>query len=337
MVKNTNRNNKTLLDSNLKALVEKGKQRGFLTYEEMNDELPDENLSPDRLDNLLMTLDDLGIDLIDEADIDSREGRGDENSAADVDEQDGQIEQALVTESSRRIDDPVRMYLTQMGEIPLLTRDEEIALAKKIELTRMAFRRKVLENDLSMDNAVTILEQVEAGNLPFDRTMRISTANHMAKISVTRRIPENLRTVHRIMKLNQQGWQKFHQETDPEVCRQVKQTMTRRRRHAARISSTTGSATTDVLDSSANRNSASDVTYHRRRRSSSYRRNVTIDSAKKSIDSTFLRSAIQATDSTATGWTANTAAANHAPATPKRRSNRQMTTTDRACNRMLAT
>ena len=58
-------------------------------------------------------------------------------------------------------DDPVRMYLTQMGEIPLLTRDEEIRLAKKIELTRMAFRRKVLESDYCLQSAVDILAQVE--------------------------------------------------------------------------------------------------------------------------------------------------------------------------------
>ena len=50
----------------------------------------------------------------------------------------------------RRIDDPVRMYLTQMGEIPLLSRNEEISLAKKIEVTRKRFRRKVLECDYAL-------------------------------------------------------------------------------------------------------------------------------------------------------------------------------------------
>jgi RNA polymerase primary sigma factor len=57
----------------LKTLVDRGKKRGFITYEEMNDELPDDNISPDRLDSLLMTLDDLGVDLIDEADAEKRE------------------------------------------------------------------------------------------------------------------------------------------------------------------------------------------------------------------------------------------------------------------------
>ena len=57
-----------LTESSLKILLEKGKRRGFLTYEEMNDELPEESFTPDRLDGLLLTLDDLGIDLLDEAD-----------------------------------------------------------------------------------------------------------------------------------------------------------------------------------------------------------------------------------------------------------------------------
>jgi RNA polymerase primary sigma factor len=71
-------------------------------------------------------------------------------------------------------DDPVRMYLTQMGEIPLLTRLQEVSLAKQIEHTRAKFRHKVLECDYVMQTAVKVLRRVQDGELPFDRTVQVS-------------------------------------------------------------------------------------------------------------------------------------------------------------------
>ena len=224
-----------VMDGSVKALVEKGKQQGFLTYEEMNDDLPDENLSPDHLDSLLMTLDDLGIDLIDEADVEKRLGES-KDEKGDLLSQDAQLEHVLGGgESERRIDDPVRMYLTQMGEIPLLTRASEIALAKKIELARMAFRRKVLESDYSMDLAMEILDQVEQGQLPFDRTMRVSTANSSAKMSVTRRIPKNLETVRQIIDRNRVDWREALGIEDSQMRKRLENQLLQRRRRAATL------------------------------------------------------------------------------------------------------
>jgi RNA polymerase primary sigma factor len=176
-----------LVDESLKSLVETGKKNGYLTYDQVNDFLPDEAVNPDKLDSLLMALEEQGIELVDEAAPapvrttgpkrkrksngrpvgESSEGR------ESTDDDDEGTASALLEEeeSSRRIDDPVRMYLTQMGEIPLLTRDQEIALAKKIEVTRKRFRRKVLECDYALRKAVTVLRQVHEGHLPFDRTI----------------------------------------------------------------------------------------------------------------------------------------------------------------------
>ncbi len=222
--------NNRLMDDSLKALIEKGKKRGYLTYEELNEDLPDDNLSHEKLDNLLMTLEDLSVELIDEIELEKREAArsGKKKTAGTADKSDKEL-----ATDERRIDDPVRMYLTQMGEIPLLTRDQEISLAKKIEIARMAFRRKVLENDYCMNAAVTILEQVEKGNLPFDRTMRISTANQSAKSSVTKRLPENLETVRKMMEQNQQDWLQLSEAEDEELSKTVILQMRRRRRRAA--------------------------------------------------------------------------------------------------------
>ena len=160
------------LNQKIKQLVQKGKEKGYLTYEELNDILPDDaDISPEKIDDILMMLDELGIDLIDETEIESRDVIETEEGEPypEVELEFGEV--PTITE---KIDDPVRMYLTQMGEIPLLNRDEEIMLAKKIEITRKRFLKKVLHSDLSLATCLRILEDVNNGELSFDRTLKVN-------------------------------------------------------------------------------------------------------------------------------------------------------------------
>jgi RNA polymerase primary sigma factor len=217
----------------VKKLVAKGKERGYLTYEEMNEELPDDTASPDQLDKLLMTLDELGIELLDESEVARREDFAD---GSEEDDSDSEDKKSATTYESRRIDDPVRMYLTQMGEIPLLKREEEINLAKKIEMTRMHFRRRVLECDYCIQEAAEILTQVHTGDLPFDRTMKISTAENLSKETITERMPANLKTIGRIIEKNEAQWQEYRNEKTSEKQRkELKRHLWRRRRRAAKL------------------------------------------------------------------------------------------------------
>ncbi len=103
-------------------------------------------------------------------------------------------------------DDPVRMYLTQMGEIPLLKRHEEIALARQIEITRAAFRCKVLECDYVMQTAFKILCRVHAGELPFDRTVQVSVTDRLEKHQILGRMPHNLCTLETLLKRNHRDY-----------------------------------------------------------------------------------------------------------------------------------
>ncbi|MBL0869704.1 MAG: RNA polymerase sigma factor RpoD [Phycisphaerales bacterium] len=139
-------------------------------------------------------------------------------------------------DGSKRIDDPVRMYLTQMGSIPLLVRDEEIRLAKKIETTRMIFRRRCLESDYILNHAVTILRQVHKGELPFDRTMRLSTLEANAREKIAKRIPYNLATIEKLLELNKLDWtalQQARRERDAEATAELRERLTSRRRRLA--------------------------------------------------------------------------------------------------------
>jgi len=139
-------------------------------------------------------------------------------------------------DGSKRIDDPVRMYLTQMGSIPLLVRDEEIRLAKKIETTRMIFRRRCLESDYILNHAVTILRQVHKGELPFDRTMRLSTLEANAREKIAKRIPYNLATIEKLLELNKLDWaalQQARRERDADATAELRERLTSRRRRLA--------------------------------------------------------------------------------------------------------
>ncbi len=97
------------------------------------------------------------------------------------------------------------MYLTQMAEIPLLTREQEIALAKKIEVTRKRFRRTVLGCDFAMRATIETLEKVHEGILPFDRTIKVSLTEQLTKEQIMARMPHNLPTLDRLLAREPQG------------------------------------------------------------------------------------------------------------------------------------
>src|SRR5262249_37450532 len=114
---------------------------------------------------------------------------------------------------------PVRMYLTQMGEIPLLKRHEEIDLAKKIEVTRKRFRRKVLECDFALRNVVDTLKRVHCGDLPFDRTVKVSLTENLEKDKILQRMPHNLKTLEHLMEQNVADFDKVADERSTEDAR----------------------------------------------------------------------------------------------------------------------
>ena len=192
------------LNQKIKHLVQKGKEKGYLTYEELNDMLPDDaDISPEKIDDILMMLDELGIDLIDETEIESRD-------VADAEEapvfQEVDLEFGEVPTITEKIDDPVRMYLTQMGEIPLLTRDEEIMLAKKIEITRKRFLKKVLHSDLSLATCLRILEDVNNGELSFDRTLKVNAMVDNCKDEILEQFPRSSKILKTILQKNKDDY-----------------------------------------------------------------------------------------------------------------------------------
>ena len=237
-------------EQQIKMLIKKGQKKGFLTYEEMNDDLPDDAISPSRLDRLLATLDEMGISLIDEADVESQqpgkeqddefeeseESLDDEDSDKGHLKEDELLEKQLVgVESAKRIDDPIRMYLTQMGQIPLLTRKSEIALARKIEIARMTFRRKMLQCDYCARNSLDLLQQVHNGTMSFDRTVKVGTSHFLTKNVIKKRLPENIETANKLLKINQGLFKQFISNQDNDSAQNTIKQMRRTKRKIAML------------------------------------------------------------------------------------------------------
>jgi RNA polymerase primary sigma factor len=183
------------LSPEVRNLIEDGKKRGFVTYDELNKVLPDDLVSPEKLDAILQIMDDLGIEMVETAATEKEAP----SSGFEPDDEEREFEEPQELENKRgvseKIDDPVRMYLTQMGEIPLLSREDELRLAKRIEITRKRFRTKVLESPVAVAEAIQILEDVKNGELAFDRTLKADSAIDVSKFEVLDRLPRVIETI----------------------------------------------------------------------------------------------------------------------------------------------
>ena len=129
----------------------------------------------------------------------------DEEDLADSDELSDGPDLEL-TGMDDQIDDPVRIYLMQMGEIPLLTRKEEIKAAKRIERSRARFRQSMLATDYVLQGAVGLLEKIRDGRLRLDRTVEVSVTNLRQKRHIMGLLGPNLRTLRHLLEANRRDY-----------------------------------------------------------------------------------------------------------------------------------
>jgi RNA polymerase primary sigma factor len=170
------------MDEKLKLLIEEGKRDGGITYERFNEIFPEECNSPDKIDEIFATLDAHSIELREEPVALSEDG--------------GDIGDTL----PEKIDDPVRMYLTQMGEIPLLTRAEELLLAKKIEIARQRYQKQVFSSGLVQGATIKLLEDVIRGDIALDKAVKVTPSGNedFGKEDVFQLLRTNLETLSKL-------------------------------------------------------------------------------------------------------------------------------------------
>jgi RNA polymerase primary sigma factor len=134
------------------------------------------------------------------------------------------------------IEDPVRLYLNQIGQFSLLTRTREIELARNVEVGRKKLRRLLLETDFVMQYAIDCLQRVQDGELPFDRTIQVAVSDRLEKHQVQGRLPHNLRTLQAMLLLNRRDYlTAMSRSRRPEERRAAWRSLVRRRGRAVRL------------------------------------------------------------------------------------------------------
>ncbi len=221
----------------VEELVESGKNKGTLTLKEVADQLEGVELEPDQLDKILDMLDTLGVDVVSEIELPEPEALPEETG--NMDDLDLSVPEGIST------DDPVRMYLKEIGKVPLLTADEEIELAKRMEEGDEEAKRKLAEANLRLvvsiakryvGRGMLFLDLIQEGNLglikaveKFDyrKGYKFSTyATWWIRQAITRAIADQARTIripvhmvetiNKLIRVSRQLLQEYGREPQPE-------------------------------------------------------------------------------------------------------------------------
>ncbi|MGB6078810.1 MAG: RNA polymerase sigma factor RpoD [Xanthobacteraceae bacterium] len=157
-----------LSDAAVKKMIKQAKKRGFVTFDQLNEVLPSDQTSPEQIEDIMAMLSDMGIN-VSETDEDAEE----ENKDDDAEETDNELVEVTskaVTETKKsepgeRTDDPVRMYLREMGTVELLSREGEIAIAKRIEAGREAMIAGLCESPLTFQAIIIWRDELNEGKI----------------------------------------------------------------------------------------------------------------------------------------------------------------------------
>ena len=158
-----------LSDAAVKKMIKQAKKRGFVTFDQLNEVLPSDQTSPEQIEDIMSMLSDMGINVTEADDSDDEEEK-DEGGEDETDNELVEVTQKAVTEVKKsepgeRTDDPVRMYLREMGTVELLSREGEIAIAKRIEAGREAMIAGLCESPLTFQAIIIWRDELNEGKI----------------------------------------------------------------------------------------------------------------------------------------------------------------------------
>src|SRR5881394_566049 len=157
-----------LSDAAVKKMIKQAKKRGFVTFDQLNEVLPSDTTSPEQIEDIMSMLSDMGINVSEAEEADSEDEK--EEADDETDNELVEVTQKAVTEVKKsepgeRTDDPVRMYLREMGTVELLSREGEIAIAKRIEAGREAMIAGLCESPLTFQAIIIWRDELNEGKI----------------------------------------------------------------------------------------------------------------------------------------------------------------------------
>jgi len=151
-----------LTDSSVKRMIKTAKQRGYVTYDELNEVMPSDEVSSEQIEDTMSMLSDMGINVVEEEEVDDAVEAA---TPAIAEGNKSVLKTATKSEPSERTDDPVRMYLREMGTVDLLSREGEIAIAKRIEAGREAMIAGLCESPLTFQAIIIWHDELMEGKI----------------------------------------------------------------------------------------------------------------------------------------------------------------------------
>jgi len=155
----------------IKRLITVGKEKGYLTYDEVNEALPEDLVSPEKLDDMMMIFDEMDIEIVDseqQVQVVRENAGADSEVLIEEEEEDLQLEADVTS----RITDPVKMYLREMGQVSLLTREGEVEIAKRIELGEREIFNAIMESSIGIKQLMNLKEALSNDGLRLHDVLR---------------------------------------------------------------------------------------------------------------------------------------------------------------------
>jgi len=157
-----------------KSIIDLGKKQGYITHDQLNKMLPDDTFSSDQIEDIMSNITDSGVNLVDSDDVDEEEDEPVKAKAKDGEEH-GVAKGNVKNDDLGRTDDPVRMYLREMGTVELLSREGEIAIAKRIEAGKEMMIGGICESPLAIESIIAWHEALEKGDILLREVIDLET------------------------------------------------------------------------------------------------------------------------------------------------------------------